>query len=37
MKKGSVQVVRMIQGAKYVIFKHLKLLGYVFCELQAGD
>ena len=37
MKRDNLKVRNMIKGEKYVDFngKHLKLLGYVFCELQV--
>ena len=38
MKRGELQVHRMIPGEKYVDFnaKPLELLGYVFCEQRVG-
>ena len=39
MKRETLPVREMIEGEKYVDFngKPLKLLGYVFCELQVGN
>ena len=39
MLRKDPQVRRLIEGEKYVdcIGKPLKLLGYVFCQLQMGD
>ena len=39
MKRGNLQVRPMIEDERYVDFngKPLKVLGYVFCELQVND
>ena len=39
MRGKDLQVRRIIEGEKYVDFngKPLKLLGYVFCQLQVGE
>ena len=39
MRRKDLQVIRMVEGEKYVDLndKALNLLGYVFCQLQVGE